>query len=106
MSVTASKDDLRPIRWNKAKEILGTGTGLNPVNYVCIGRPGFHSLAESQVSNIAREEGSRSLLLISVAVFAESILRIAEGSMSGSQLGDLLATRRGALTIEDLPESL
>lgn len=43
ISVTASQDDARPIRWNKAKEILGAGVGLNPVNYVCVGRPSFES---------------------------------------------------------------
>lgn len=104
ISVTASKDDLRPIRWNKAKEILGAGVGLNPVNYVCIGRPEFHSLANGHAGSIAREEGPRSLLLVPITVFAESVVRIAEGSMLSHQLGDLLATHGGVLTMDDLPE--
>jgi hypothetical protein len=57
ISVTASKDEGRPIAWHKAREILGAGAGLNPINYVCIGRPGFHSLAQRSADNIAREAG-------------------------------------------------
>lgn len=61
ISVTASEGDARPIRWNKAKEILGTGAGLNPINYVSIARPSFDSLAERSVTDIAREIDSRKL---------------------------------------------
>lgn len=103
VSVTASQDDRRPIRWNKVREVLGTGAGLNPVNYVCIGRPGFQSLAETQAGDIAREEGPRSLLLVPIGVLAESVVRIAEGSMSSAELGNLLARHRGVLTTDDLP---
>jgi replicative superfamily II helicase len=103
ISVTASQDDARPIRWNKAKEILGAGTGLNPVNYVCIGRPGFESLAERSAGNIARETGQRSILLIPMAVFAESIVRVAQGTMNSNDLSDILANRRGILDIESFP---
>ena len=102
ISVTASKQDGRPIRWTKAKEILGTGAGLNPVNYVCIGRPSFESLAERSASDIAREPGTRSILLIPIPVLAESIVRMAEGAMDVQQLGALLAHSRGNLTVENL----
>jgi helicase len=104
ISVTASQDDARTIRWNKAKAILGTGAGLNPVNYVCIGRPGFGSLAERHASEIARETGPRSILLVPIPVLAEAVVRISEEKMTGKQLGDLLARERGVVMLEDLPE--
>ncbi len=102
ISVTASKDDARPVRWNKAKEILGTGAGLNPTNYVCIARPSFDKLAEKSAANIAREQGSRSILLVPVDVIAEAIVGISEGGMTADDLGDLLARRRGVLRLQDL----
>lgn len=104
ISVTASADDARPIRWNKAKEVLGAGAGMNPVNYLCIGRPSFESLAERRALEIARETGSRSILLVPIPVLAEAIVRVAEGVMTGDHLGDLLATQGGLLSIEQLPE--
>ncbi|MGP3948454.1 DEAD/DEAH box helicase [Streptomyces sp. 7N604] len=105
VSVTASKEDTRPIRWNKAKEILGAGVGLSPVNYVCIGRPNFQELAERNAANIARETASRSILLVPMPVFTEAVVRVAEGTMDAEKLGDLLAHRRGVLTVGDLSES-
>jgi len=106
ISVTASQDDARPIKWNKAKEILGAGAGLNPTNYVCVGRPSFESLAERSASDIARETGARSILLLPIPVFAEAIVRISEGRMRAEQLADLLAHGRGMVTLEDLPEQV
>jgi hypothetical protein len=105
ISVTASKDEGRPIAWSKAREILGAGAGLNPINYVCIGRPGFHSLALRSADNIARETGTRAILLMPMTVLAEAIVRIAEGSMSAQQLSDLLAHQQGSLTAEDLAKA-
>lgn len=106
ISVTASKDDARPIAWSKVREILGAGAGINPVNYVCIGRPSFHSLAERKASDIALETGARSLLLIPIPAFADALLRIAEGSLTTNDFGDLLARRSGILTPEGLPATL
>ena len=106
ISVTASQDDARPIKWNKAKEILGAGAGLNPANYVCVGRPSFESLAERRASEIARETGARSILLMPIPIFAEAIVRISEGRMRAEQLADLLARGRGVVTLEDLPEQV
>ena len=104
ISVTASQDDTRPVRWNKAKEILGAGAGLNPVNYVCVGRPDFESLALRSAENIAREAGHRSILLVPIPVLAEAAVRIAEGSLDSRHLVDVLARRRGNLTVDDLSE--
>jgi hypothetical protein len=104
ISVTASQDDTRPVRWNKAKEILGAGAGLNPVNYVCVGRPDFESLAQRSAENIAREAGHRSILLVPIPVLAEAAVRIAEGSLDSRHLVDLLAHRRGNLAVDDLSE--
>jgi replicative superfamily II helicase len=104
ISVTASQDDTRPVRWNKAKEILGAGAGLNPVNYVCMGRPDFESLAQRSAENIAREAGHRSILLVPIPVLAEAAVRIAEGGLDSRHLVDLLAHRRGNLAVDDLAE--
>jgi hypothetical protein len=106
ISVTASQRDVRPIRWNKVKEVLGTGAGLNPINYVCVGRPSFDSLAVRRAGEIAREAGRRSLLLVPVPVLAEAIVRITEERMTAAQLGDLFARERGILMTEDLPDAV
>jgi hypothetical protein len=106
ISVTASQEDARPIRWNKAKVILGTGAGLNPINYVCVGRPSFESLAERSATDIARETGARSILLVPIPVFAEAVVCISEGIVDVVQrLGDLLVRQRGVLAVADLPKS-
>jgi hypothetical protein len=102
ISVTASQDDARPIRWNKTKEILGAGAGLNPINFVCIGRPGFESLAERSAANIAREAGTRSILLVPMPVLAEAILQTSEDQLEAQTLGNLLAHTSGVLTIAEL----
>lgn len=95
VSVTASQDDARPVRWNKAREVLGTGTGLNPINFVCIARPSFESLAQRSAENISREAGSRSILLLPMPVFAEAIVLVAEGKVALAVLGDFLAHHAG-----------
>jgi hypothetical protein len=102
ISVTASQDDIRPIKWSKVREVLGTGAGLNPVNYVCVARPGFESLAERKSGEIARETGPRRLLLVPIPMLAEALVRCGEGRMRAEDLGDLLATARGSLRDEDL----
>jgi helicase len=102
ISVTASQDDVRPVRWSKVREVLGTGAGLNPINFVCVARPGFESLAERKAGEIARESGSRRLLLAPIPMLAEALVRCGEGRMSAEALGDLLAGARGILSDEDL----
>lgn len=103
VSVTASKEESKRITWRKAREVLGTGTGMNPANYVCVGRPGFHSLAERKAAEIAREQGGRRLLLVPIDVLAEAIVRVREGELDVQALADLLARSRGLLTLRDLP---
>ncbi|HJU36256.1 MAG TPA: DEAD/DEAH box helicase [Gaiellaceae bacterium] len=103
VSVTASADAGKRISWNKAREVLGTGTGMNPANYVCIGRPGFHSLAERKATEILRERGSRRLLLVPIDVLGEAIIRTREGQLDSTALADALARRSGLLTLRDLP---
>jgi helicase len=105
ISVTASREEARPVRWSKVREVLGTGAGLNPSNYVCVGRPSFEALAERRANEIARETGTRRLLLIPIAVLAEALVRSSEGRMTGDQLSDLLAKGRGILQEQDLPGS-
>jgi helicase len=102
-SVTASRDEGKRISWNKAREVLGTGAGMNPINYVCIGRPGFHSLAERKAEEIAREEGGRRLLLVPVDVVAEAVVRVREEALEPAALADLLARAKGLLTLRHLP---
>jgi replicative superfamily II helicase len=105
VSVTASKHDARPVRWNKAKEILGAGGGLNPANCVCIARPGFDQLALRSADGIGRETGGRSILLVPVSVLAEAILRVSEGEMTADELGDLLARANGVAGLDDLEQA-
>jgi helicase len=103
-SVTASQEQAKRISWNKAREVLGTGAGMNSINYVCIGRPGFHSLAERKAEEIAREAGGRRLLLVPIDVLAEAIVRVHEELLDPAALSDTLARSRGLLEISDLPE--
>jgi helicase len=102
ISVTASDSDTKAISWRKAREVLGTGAGLNPINYVCIGRPAFHSLAERRVLEIAQETGERRLLLVPLYVLADAVLRCQEGRLNSERLGDLLAHERGLFDIDAL----
>jgi helicase len=105
ISVTASQSDTKSVSWNKAREVLGTGAGINPVNYVCVARPSFHSLAERRANEIATETGARRLLLVPIHVLAEAILRCQEDRLAPNQLADMLAHECGLLdvkTIEDL----
>jgi len=102
VSVTASLDPTRNIVWSKAREVLGAGVGINPLNYVCIGRPGFHSLAIEHAQLIAREEGARRLLLIPIDVLAELVVRCHEKTVDVEAASDLIAHARGLLTFEEL----
>lgn len=102
-SVTASQDAAKHISWNKAREVLGAGAGMNPINYVCFGRPGFHSLAERRAREIARETGTRRLLLVPIDVLAEGVVRCREGRLDAEALGAVLARSRGLLALGDLP---
>jgi ATP-dependent DNA helicase len=106
VSVTASVSDAKAITWNKAREVLGTGAGLNPINYVCVGRPSFHLLAERRSAEIARETGSRRLLLVPIHVLADAVLRCQEGRLASAQLADLLAFARGILDLDALDDAV
>jgi hypothetical protein len=106
ISVTASEAPGKPIRWTKANGVLGQGAGLNPVNYVCIGRPRFEALAIQHASEIGQEIGGRTILLLTIPAFAEMILRVAEKSMQPAELADFLALRSGAYDVMDLPSKL
>lgn len=102
VSVTASRDSGRPVAWAKAREVLGAGAGINPVNYVCVGRPRFDTLAIRRAADISREAGGRSLLLLTIPALGELILRCAEGRMTGQQLADFFASAAGAFDTADL----
>jgi helicase len=102
ISITASESDTKAISWNKAREVLGTGAGLNPINYVCVGRPSFHSLAERRVLEIATEAGVRRLLLVPIPVLAEAVLRCQEKRLAPESLAELLAHERGLLDFDML----
>jgi hypothetical protein len=103
VSVTASQDEAKRVAWSKAREVLGTGAGMNPINYVCVARPGFHSLAERKAEEIAHEQGERRLLLVPIDVLAEAVVRVREELLEAATLGDLLARSRGVLAFNDLP---
>jgi superfamily II DNA/RNA helicase len=104
ISITASRDEGKPIAWAKAREVLGTGAGFNPLNFVCIGRPRFESLAIARANDIGRETGARKILLLSLPAFAELLLRCAEGRMSADGLAQLLAMRTGSVDVDGLAE--
>jgi hypothetical protein len=78
---------------------------MNPINYVCIGRPAFHSVAEDLARQIGLEVGPRQLLLIPMDVFADAVLRCAEGRLDSSALLDALGRASGVLDLEDLVHS-
>jgi helicase len=103
VSVTASQDGGKRVAWNKAREVLGTGAGMNPINYVCVARPGFHSLAERKAEEIAREQGDRRLLLVPIDVLAEAVVRVREELLDAATMSNLLAHSRGVLKPADLP---
>jgi hypothetical protein len=105
ISATGSESDDKPIKWTKAQDVMGQGAGLNPANCVCIGRPRFEALAERNANDIAREEGDRRILLVTVDVLVEAMLRCVQGQIAAADLGEVLATRRGVLRVEDLPIS-
>jgi hypothetical protein len=97
ISVTASEDDASPVAWRKVREVLGAGAGMNPINCVCIARPGFQTRAEQAARDLAREESQRRLLLVPVPVLGELLVRYAQGQISGERVGSILATQRGVL---------
>ncbi len=103
VSATGSETDEKPIKWTKAQNVMGQGAGLNPVNCVCIGRPRFEALAERNANDIAREESDRRILLVTVDVLVEAMLRCVRGQMAAADLGEVLAASRGILHVEDLP---
>jgi helicase len=103
VSVTASETVAKPIKWTKANGVLGQGAGLNPVNYVCIGRPRFEALAIERASQIGQETGGRTILLLTMPAFAEMILRVVEGRMQPIEVADVLALRSGVYDVSDLP---
>ena len=105
VSVTASQSDQKPVTWNKAKEVLAQGAGQNPVNCVCVARPRFEALAELQAGRIAREKGSRSILLVTVPVLAEIVSRVGEGRLSVDDFDRLMVEGRGLLAVEEVPDA-
>ncbi len=104
ISVTASRDEGKPVAWTKAREVLGQGAGLNPINFVCVARPRFDSLATRQANDIAREAGERKLLLLSLPAFSELFVRCCEGRMAREELSEFLARQSGCFDVENLPE--
>ncbi len=102
VSVTASLHPSKNIVWSKVREVLAAGVGMNPINYVCIGRPAFHSEAESLARQIGLEEGPRNLLLIPMDVFADAVIRCAEGRLDSGALLDAFGRASGVLSLDEL----
>lgn len=102
VSVTASLHASKNIVWSKVREVLAAGVGMNPINYVCIGRPAFHSEAESLARQIGLEEGPRSLLPIPMDVFADAVIRCGEGRLDPETLLDALGRASGLLSLDEL----
>jgi hypothetical protein len=101
----ASQRDPKPVSWNRAKEVMAQGAGQNPVNCVCVARPRFEALAEQQADKIARETGSRAILLVAVPALAEIASRVGEGTLSIDDVDRIMVEGRGLLALEDLPDA-
>ena len=102
ISVTASGDDVTPIKWAKAREVMSAGAGLNPINCVCVARPGFQAMAEQAARDLARESGERRLLLVTISMLAEIVLRHATGALTTNAIGAIFTRERGVVSEEML----
>jgi hypothetical protein len=58
ISVTDTQDDARPVRWNKAKEILGTDAGLNPNQQLWTSATCLHEATVLSNRTISRKDTS------------------------------------------------
>jgi hypothetical protein len=105
IQVTASDDDRKPIGWDKAREVLGSAVGRNPISYVVIGRPDFHHGAQVNADGL-RAEGLRPLLLLPLPVMMELYVLALEGKVKPAYVLAYLAERRGYATIAALLDEL
>lgn len=102
IGVTASGAEERNVSWTKVREVLGASPGVSPVNLVCIARPNFHRLAIESALALMREGKQRNLLLITMDVLADAVLRVAEGSLTGEKLGTVLRDSQGIFDSDQL----
>lgn len=102
IEATSSVDNVKPISWDKAREVLGSVGVSNPINFVTVGKPDFHELAISNAKELAAE-GSRRLVLVPVAVLAEACIRVFEGKLDRSVLLNILRNQTGYLSLDEIP---
>lgn len=102
IQVTSSLDNVKPVSWDKAREVLASVGVSNPVNFITVGKPDFHELAISNAEGLAAE-GSRRLLLVPVAVLAEACIRVFEGKLDRNVLLDILGNQTGYLRSDEIP---
>lgn len=105
IQATASQDQLRNVRWEKAREVLAQGVGLNPIGFVVIGKPDFHDLAILNAERMRGETG-RHLLLLPFFVLAELCVQVVEGHLSSDIFRQLLRTEVGHLSLESVTRAL
>lgn len=101
ISATASDDNMKPISWDKCREVLGsvgyTGTASN---FVVVGKPDFHNVAIYNAKELAGK--GDHILLLPVDVIVELCLQKIEGKISREALISTIEDRYGILNRGDL----
>ena len=101
ISAKASDDNMKPISWDKSKEVLGsvgyTGTASN---FIVIGKPDFHNIAIENAKEVAGK-GDR-ILLLPVDVMVELCLQKIEGKISREALISTIEDKYGVLNRTDV----
>lgn len=101
ISAKASDDNVKPISWDKSREVLGsigyTGTASN---FIVIGKPDFHKIAIDNARELAGK--GDHILLLPVDVIVELCLQKIEGKISREDLISTMEDRHGILNRIDM----
>ena len=101
ISATASDDNVKPVSWDKCREVLGSVgyTGI-ATNFVVVGKPDFHNVAIYNAKELAGK--GNHILLLPVDVIVELCLQKIEGKISREALISTIEDRYGILNRGDL----
>jgi helicase len=101
ISAKASDDNMKPVSWDKSKEVLGsvgyTGTASN---FIVVGKPDFHNVAIDNAKELAGKGGH--ILLLPVDVIVELCLQKIEGKISREALISTIEDKYGVLNRTDV----